>query len=141
MTVTHCDGFPVVPVSTDALLIGMGERFDAVLILGDGVFPLVASAEGKSGQGQALIRTTNGAAPAIGTTVPELARRVLLGTDVTASPEARLPKKPVDRRHDVALGGTMNAYRWTINGRTFAVPSRCRWPRTSGCDCAWSTTR
>jgi len=50
MTVTHSDGFPVVPVPTDALLIGMGERFDATVTFGDGVFELVASAEGKQGQ-------------------------------------------------------------------------------------------
>jgi multicopper oxidase len=120
MTVTHCDGFRVVPVSTDALLIGMGERFDVVITLGDGVFSLVGSAEGKNGHGQALIRTASGAAPADGATLPELAGRVLLGTDLAASPEVRLPRKAVDRRHNVALGGTMNPYRWTINGRTFA---------------------
>jgi FtsP/CotA-like multicopper oxidase with cupredoxin domain len=120
MTVTHCDGFPVVPVTTDALLIGMGERFDVVLTLGDGVFPLVASAEGKNGQGLAVVRTADGTPPAVGTPVPELARRVLLGTDLTASPQVRLASRGVDRRHNVALGGTMNPYRWTINGRTFA---------------------
>ena len=31
MTVTHSDGFPVEPVNTDALLIGMGERYDVRL--------------------------------------------------------------------------------------------------------------
>ena len=46
LTVTHADGFPVLPVSTDALLLAMGERYDAILELDDGVFPLVAVAEG-----------------------------------------------------------------------------------------------
>jgi FtsP/CotA-like multicopper oxidase with cupredoxin domain len=119
MTVTHSDGFPVVPVSTDALLIGMGERFDVVLTLRDGVFPIVADAEGKQGQGRALIRTAGGAPSAVGTAVAELGRQVLLGTDLIAAPDVRLAQRGVDRHHDVALGGSMNPYRWTLNGRTF----------------------
>ena len=39
MTVTHTDGYPVVPARADALLIGMGERYDVQVTLGDGVFP------------------------------------------------------------------------------------------------------
>jgi FtsP/CotA-like multicopper oxidase with cupredoxin domain len=45
MIVTHSDGFPVRPVNLDALLIAMGERYDAMVTLGDGIFPLVASAD------------------------------------------------------------------------------------------------
>jgi FtsP/CotA-like multicopper oxidase with cupredoxin domain len=44
LTVTHTDGFPVTPVTGDALLVGMGERYDALVELDDGVFPLVALA-------------------------------------------------------------------------------------------------
>jgi FtsP/CotA-like multicopper oxidase with cupredoxin domain len=40
MTITHTDGHPVVPVRADALLIGMGERYDVQVTLADGVFPL-----------------------------------------------------------------------------------------------------
>ena len=48
MTVTHTDGYPVVPTQVDALLIGMAERYDVVVTAADGVFPLVALAEGKT---------------------------------------------------------------------------------------------
>ena len=48
LTVTHTDGFPVVPVEVDALLIGMGERYDVLVTAADGVFPLTALAEGKN---------------------------------------------------------------------------------------------
>jgi multicopper oxidase len=119
MTVTHSDGFPVVPAVTDALLIGMGERYDVVLTLGDGTFPLVASAEGKSGQGLAVVRTGTGRAPAPDVQPPELSRRVLLGTDLTGHEEVRLTDRPVDRRHDLLLSGSMAPYRWTINGKPF----------------------
>ena len=55
MKVTHTDGFPVVPTDVDALLIGIGERYDVIVTAGDGVFPLVASAEGKNALGRALL--------------------------------------------------------------------------------------
>ncbi len=119
MTVTHSDGFPVAPVLTDALLIGMGERFDVTLTLGEGVFPLVASAEGKQGQGLAVIRTGTGRPPVAGVKVRELSGQVLLGTGLSAAESARLDRRSIDRRHNLVLAGTMAPYRWTINGKTF----------------------
>src|SRR6266511_3115659 len=61
LTVTHSDGLPVVPVTVDTLVIGMGERYDAVITLGDGAFPLVAFAEGKRGHALGVVRTAAGA--------------------------------------------------------------------------------
>lgn len=119
MTVTHSDGFPVVPVPTTALLIGMGERFDVTVTLSDGVFPLVASAEGKPGQGLAVIRTGTGRPPAAGVKVDELSAQVIVGTALAAAESARLDQRSTDRAHDLVLGGTMAPYRWTINGKTF----------------------
>lgn len=119
MTVTHSDGFPVVPVPTDALLIGMGERFDVTLTLGDGVFPLVASPEGKKGRGLAVIRTDAGRAPSSDVPVPELSGQTLLGTDLSSSDSVRLDRRSVDRGHDLVLGGSMAPYRWTLNGKSF----------------------
>jgi len=63
LTVTHTDGYPVNPVQAGALLIGMGERYDVQVSLGDGVFPLVALAEGKNSTALALVRTAAGSAP------------------------------------------------------------------------------
>ncbi|MGY0389160.1 multicopper oxidase family protein [Nocardioides sp. WG-D5] len=119
LTVTHSDGFPVRPVATDALLIGMGERYDVIVDLADGVFPLVAQAEGKTGAGLALVRTGAGAAPTAGTTVRELDRQVLLGTDLAAADGVRLGSRSIDRKLDAVLGGGMMSYRWTINGAAF----------------------
>jgi FtsP/CotA-like multicopper oxidase with cupredoxin domain len=119
MTVTHSDGFPVTPVSADALLVGMGERFDVIVELEDGVFPLVASAEGKQGQGLAVIRTGIGDRPSADVRLPELERQVSLGTDLAVSESVRLDPRDVDRRHDLILAGSMAPYRWAINGRVF----------------------
>ena len=119
LTVTHSDGYPVQPATTDALLIAMGERYDVVVTLADGTFPLVASAEGKHGQGLAIVKTGAGRTPQAAVTVPELHRRVLLGADLKPTPEVRLPDRSPDRQIDVVLGGSMAPYRWTINGKTF----------------------
>lgn len=116
MTVTHTDGFPVMPADTDSLLIGMGERFDVLVTLGDGVFPLFAQPEGKEGHAQGLVRTAAGTLPSQSRPV-EVARRPLLGTDLSPSEEARLPRRSHDRYHSVDLGGTMSPYRWTLNGQ------------------------
>ncbi len=120
LTVTHSDGYPVQPTVTDALLIGMGERFDVLVTLADGAFPLVASAEGKNGHALAVVRTSAQAAPPTATTTPaELTRHVILGTDLRASDQARLPDRDTDTTHTLRLGGSMSGYRWTLNGATF----------------------
>jgi FtsP/CotA-like multicopper oxidase with cupredoxin domain len=123
MTVTHSDGYPVRPANTDALMIGMGERFDVEVIAADGVFPLVASAEGKSGHALAFLRTGAGRIPEVSLKPSELNRRVLLGNDLRAAEPVRLADRRIDRTHTLALGGTMSGYRWTINGKAFPKTS------------------
>jgi FtsP/CotA-like multicopper oxidase with cupredoxin domain len=120
MTVTHSDGFPVAPVRTDALMIGMGERFDVTVTLGDGAFPLIASAEGKNGHGLAVVRTGAGRAPSRDVGPAELSRQLLQGADLSAADLVQLPPRSVDRHHGMLLRGSMAPYRWTINGKTFA---------------------
>lgn len=119
LTITHSDGFQTAPASADALLIGMGERYDLLVTLRDGVFPLVADAEGKTGQGLAVVRTGAGAPPRADVAPAELGKTVLLGTDLRPAVPARLEPRPTDRTHDLVLGGSMSDYRWTINGKTF----------------------
>ena len=119
LTVTHTDGFPVQPAEADAILVGMGERFDVLVTLRDGVFPLVASAEGKQGQGMAVVRTAAGTPPSASARPSELDGLVVTAMDLVATPEARLPDRAADRRHDLVLSGSMVPYRWTLNGKTF----------------------
>ncbi len=119
LTVTHTDGFPVTPSTCDALLLGMGERADVTVELGDGVFPLVAVAEGKSGQGLALVRTGAGGVPDAAVRPAELGRRVLLTGGLSAATDVTLERRQPDRVHRLVLGGSMMPYRWTVNGVTF----------------------
>lgn len=124
MTVTHTDGFPTEPVDTDAVLLGMGERYDVLVTAADGVFPLAALAEGKDGAARALLRTGAGSDPGTDFRPAELAGRVATAAALTAAASVRLAPKAPDADLQAVLSGGMMGYDWRINGRPFtdAVP-------------------
>lgn len=120
LTITHTDGYPVEPMQVDSVVIGMGERYDVIITAGDGVFPLIASAEGKDAAGFALLRTSGGAAPAPVKSIPELVSpRVGTADHLTAAAAVRLRSRPADRTLTMKLSGDMASYDWAINGRRF----------------------
>lgn len=120
MTVTHTDGFPVIPVQVDALLVGMAERYDVVVTAADGVFPFVASAEGKNAVARALLVTGKGSPPDPQFRPSELTRRVGTVEMFTAVTAANLGRPDPRLDLPVALGGTMAKYDWTINGEPYS---------------------
>ena len=119
MTVTHTDGFGVRPVETDALLIGMGERYDVLVTLADGIFPLVAVAEGKEASAMGLVRTGSGRAPQADVRPRELDRRIVGYGDLTPAEDVRLPQRKADRTLRLELTGSMERYDWAINGKPY----------------------
>jgi FtsP/CotA-like multicopper oxidase with cupredoxin domain len=119
MSVTHTDGYPVAPVDTDALLIGMGERYDVLITLAGGVFPVVALAEGKDATAFALIRTAGGAAPPASVRPGELDGRIIAYRQVKAADSAKIADRGVDRTIRMELTGGMMAYDWGFNGKPF----------------------
>ena len=121
LTVTHTDGFAVQPRETSAFFVGMGERYDVVTTLEDGVFPLVALPLGKAGVGLALIRTGKGQAPtaASAPALSELDTPILVGTDLVPAESSRLPQKDVGQEVELTLTGQMSPYAWAINGRAY----------------------
>jgi len=128
MTVTHADGYPVVPQQVDALLVGMAERYDVIVTVKDGVFPFVALAEGKSSLARGLIRTGAGQAPPARFQPTELQGRVGLAPSMRGDPATALPVGTPDTQLTATLGGAMLPYQWTINGRSYeqTVPLEIR---------------
>ena len=116
MTVTHTDGFPVVPTEVDALLLGMGERYDVIVTADDGVFPLVALAEGKDAAARALLSTGAGSVPPMGYQPPELNGRIGTIDMFTAAPEAQLKFTKADTELQADLTAAETGYEWGING-------------------------
>jgi FtsP/CotA-like multicopper oxidase with cupredoxin domain len=119
LQVVHADGNSVQPVGTDAVLLGMAERYDVIVTLGDGVFPLVAWAEGKNGSALAVIRTGPGRAPAPGVRSGELRGHVLDYAQLRPADRVRLGRRPVDRVIRMSLDGGMARYNWSIDGRAY----------------------
>lgn len=120
MTVTHTDGFAVEQVTTDALLIGMGERYDVLVTLKDGVFPLVALAEGKNAAARGLVRTNSAARdPGVKARPDELDGKIVGYSQLRPTEAVRLPAKKPDRTIRLELTGGMMAYDWGINGKKF----------------------
>jgi multicopper oxidase len=123
MTVTHTDGYPVQPVRAHALLLGMGERYDVRVTLGDGVFPLVALAEGKDSTALAMVRTGAGAAPPAYVRPFELSK-ILTGYGALRPAVAvALPPRKPDVTHRLRLTGGMARYDWGINGQSLDMAS------------------
>jgi FtsP/CotA-like multicopper oxidase with cupredoxin domain len=111
--------YPVRHQQTDALLIGMGERYDVLVTLGDGVFPLVALAEGKDSSGLALVRTGSGRAPSKTVRPKELGGMILAASQLRAADDVRLKTAKTDVTHEIKLTGGMDTYDWAINGEPF----------------------
>jgi FtsP/CotA-like multicopper oxidase with cupredoxin domain len=119
LTITHTDGYPVQHQQADALLIGMGERYDVLVTLADGVFPLVALAEGKDQTGLALVRTGSGSAPSATVRPSELKGMIMTASQLNATDDVRLTTAKTDVTHQVKITGGMMKYNWSINGTTF----------------------
>lgn len=130
MTVTHTDGYPVEHAATDALLLGMGERYDVLVTVKDGAFPLTAVAEGKKRAGLAVLRTGGGAAPDASVRPAELSGKLLTADRLKADASVRLRVRRPDRTVTLDLTGSMAQYDWAINGRPYD-PDR-RYPVRAG---------
>ncbi|MFE5934139.1 multicopper oxidase family protein [Streptomyces sp. NPDC056470] len=130
LTVTHTDGFPVEQTQADALLVGMGERLDALVTVGSGTFPLTALAEGKNRTALAVLRTGGGAAPTASVRPKELDGKVVHGGQLKAAESVRLESGSPDRTIEFKLTGSMAKYDWAINGKKYDVAQR--YPVRSG---------
>ena len=134
MTVTHTDGYPVNPVQAGALILGMGERYDVQVTLGDGVFPLTALAEGKDSTALALVRTGAGGAPPADVRPAELGRVLTGYAGLRPAATAALPPRQPDVTHRLELTGGMARYNWGINGTSLnmADPGALRFGMRQG---------
>lgn len=125
MTVTHTDGYPVEHKETDALLVGMAERYDVLITAGDGAFPLVALPEGKDGQAVALLRTADkAAAPAAGVRPGELDGMCVPARRLRPAESVALSDRQPDREMRLRLTGDMAKYDWGFDHKPYSVTQR-----------------
>ena len=120
LTVTHTDGFGVRPLEVDTLILGMGERYDVAVTVGDGAFPIVAVPEGKDGAaGMAVLRTASGAAPDRRARPAQLRGALLAYDDLSPAVGAALDGRGPDRQVGLELQMADGGRRWLINGAAY----------------------
>lgn len=120
ITLTHADGFPVQHTDVDAVVLGMGERIDAIFTVSDAFTPLLALAEGRDGAAWGLISTGGtGTAPQAASLSTALSGVVTDGGRLKADDSVLLASRTPDRVHTMRLTGSMNKYNWGINGQSF----------------------
>lgn len=121
MSVTHCDGRPVEPVTVDSLILGAAERYDVIVeATNPGVWPIVvAPVEGNTPPGRAVLRYTDAAASVLREGVPDGLQggRQLSYRDLQSL--ETLPSGRPDRIFDLTLSGGMMGPAWTINGQAY----------------------
>lgn len=124
LSITHTDGYPVVPQRADSVILGMGERADAVITI-TGSVPVVAAPEGKDGFAMMSLRVD--AKPAV-TDIPAFVASLRAGAPVNTStltplPDVVLPQRNPDTTVDLKLAGPLVGYTWPINGALYDPPN------------------
>jgi FtsP/CotA-like multicopper oxidase with cupredoxin domain len=121
LTVVAADGHRVAPAESDALVLGMGERFDVLLDADNpGAHRIVASALGKGGRAVATLRYVEAPRSSMPSAAVPVATRVrtVSYADLRAAEPSPLPELP--RELPLELGMDMSQpYSWTINGQAF----------------------
>ena len=113
------DGNKIVPIGGSQFDLGVAQRIDILVTIPPlgGAFAILAQGEGTDKQ-TGIILATEGA------TIPQLSSKALqkIGA-LTSSQEAKLqalsplPKKPIDNKIVMELGGNMATYEWTLNNQ------------------------
>lgn len=117
LTVTHADGQPVKPVVTDAVLIGMGERYDVVIeAKGRGVQRMLAFPLGKKGPPATGVFRYTDATGRVDVGAPfDMPKRIVSYADLRDAEPFDVPQSPSPRSLD--LGREMGRpYAWSIGG-------------------------
>jgi FtsP/CotA-like multicopper oxidase with cupredoxin domain len=96
----------------------MGERYDAIVTVRDGVFPVVAEPAGKNGDAMAVLRSAAGSTPSSGRP-SELSTYPASADILQAIDGVRLPQAEPRASYDLVFSGSMSPYIWTINGITY----------------------
>jgi FtsP/CotA-like multicopper oxidase with cupredoxin domain len=123
MTVIQTDGYPVVPVQADSVILGMGERVDAIITVNESL-PVVAVPYGKPGHAQLNMRVNNRPATVnVDEFVASVRTQAPLDTaTLSPAPEVTLPAKEPDQIIDARLAGPVDGYNWPINGKLYDPP-------------------
>jgi FtsP/CotA-like multicopper oxidase with cupredoxin domain len=101
--------------------LGMGQRIDIRLRVPkeEGAWPVLALREGGVQRTGFVLATARGTVSRIATSGDATSARLDLAFEAGLLADEPLPERLADRSHPVRLGGVMEGYVWTINGRVW----------------------
>jgi FtsP/CotA-like multicopper oxidase with cupredoxin domain len=114
------DGNPVAPVPGRRFPLGMGQRIDIHLRIPceEGSWPVLALREGAVQRTGFILATAGGRVDRVPSGGEKASSPLDLAFEEQLRARHALADGPAVRTHPVVLGGTMDGYVWTINGRT-----------------------
>lgn len=117
MKIIETDGFPCEPVEATSMLIGMAQRMDVLIDMGDEPALFVAQAEGSEDHVATMLQPTGSSATVpLTADLPELLETPVQDAGLTASDRSRLEKKDPDRSYELELIQSDDSYIWGIGG-------------------------
>ncbi|WP_216912459.1 multicopper oxidase family protein [Nocardia noduli] len=119
MTVVAVDGFDVVPAEADTILIGMAQRYDVLVTVASGAWPVVAAVEGRAGYASTVLRSSDAAPladPDVGGVIAELGGQLLPESALRPAARTVLAHRTPDREYSVDLLQAGNRYVWAMAG-------------------------
>ena len=119
LTITHTDGYPVLPTEKDTVIIGMGERYDLMVTAQEGVFPVVAQPEGKTDPAAMAVLRTGAGTVTADAAGEKLRGRLVRYDDLVATDAVALRAREPDRELRMTLTMSDSGRRWLINGRAY----------------------
>ena len=115
------DGNPVIAVRARRFPLAMGQRIDIRLRIPDetGAWPILALREGSTERTGFLLATRGSAVRRIAPVGDQATTALDLAFESSLVAARPLPTTPADRNQPVEIGGSMQGYSWTLNGRTW----------------------
>lgn len=115
------DGNPVVPVRGSRFPLAMGQRIDIRLRVPDeaGAWPVLALREGSVERTGFVLATKGGAVKRIAPVGEQATPALDLALESNLAAAQPLAERLADVNQPVELGGTMQGYAWTLNGRSW----------------------
>ncbi|WED43292.1 multicopper oxidase family protein [Legionella cardiaca] len=121
-TLVAVDGENIKPIHGNKFPIGIGNRLDIIISIPEkgGAFPILAQVEGSNKQTGLLLATAHAVIPKLNLTASQnLGRIPYYELEKQLSSPNPLPTKKADVSLNYTLQGTMNGYKWTLNGESW----------------------
>ncbi|UYF93459.1 multicopper oxidase family protein [Rhodococcus aetherivorans] len=119
LTIVAADGFDVQPTVADTIVVGMAQRYDVLVTVKSGVWPIVAKVEGRQGYASTVLRTPDAVPMAdadVGDAIPELGGRLLAESALRPADTVRLDPREPDRDYRIELIQAGDRYVWGMAG-------------------------